>query len=85
MSALVLYWVLIPTWIGLLLYSALALSVYPYARPLLPFWLLLIAILVPPLFPFLLMYLAVALCFLPPPGVLFVQRGRQPVTVTRRL
>ena len=83
MSTLVLYWVLIPAWFGLLLYSALALTVYPYARPLLSFWLLLVAILVPPLFTLLLVYLAFALCFFPPSRIVIVQ-GEVATRGTRR-
>ena len=73
MTTHVVFWVIIPAWIGLFLYSALVLSVYPYARPLFPLWLLFVAIIVPPFFPFLLTYLAFALCFLAPRRVVVVE------------
>ena len=65
-EATVVGWILAPIFLGVLLYMGLALMVWPYARPRLPFALLLLAILVPPLFPFLLVYLLVAVLCLPP-------------------
>ena len=51
-------WIVLPIVLGFMLYSSFVCMVWPYARvsPL-PFWFLLLAILVPPLFPFLLLYL----------------------------
>lgn len=51
-------WIVLPIILGFMLYSSFVCMVWPYARvsPL-PFWLLFLAILVPPLFPFLLLYL----------------------------
>ena len=51
-------WIVLPIILGFMLYSSFVCMAWPYARvsPL-PFWLLFLAILVPPLFPFLLLYL----------------------------
>lgn len=56
-TALLLGWILIPTLLGCFLYTCVALMVWPYARPILPFWLLFVCILFPPFLPFLLFYL----------------------------
>ena len=49
--------IVIPLFLGLMIYLATALFVWPYARPIFPFYWLLLFILVPPLFPFLLLYM----------------------------
>lgn len=74
-------WVLLPVLLGLLFYCAIVLCTWPYARPIVPIWLLFFAILIPPFFPFLLFYLLwFTLLFPvvvePPPP-----RGRQVVLV----
>ena len=57
-SQVPIVWIVLPIVLGFMLYSSFVCMVWPYARvsPL-PFWLLFLAILVPPLFPFLLLYL----------------------------
>lgn len=49
--------IVIPLFLGLMLYLAAALCVWPYARPIFPFGLLLLFILFPPFFPFFLIYM----------------------------
>ena len=66
------FWILFPTTVVVLFYFAASLAVWPYARPLLPLWILLFAILVPPLLPWLLLYLACA----PRPVLVVVEQGR---------
>ena len=60
-----LWWLVVPGVLVSLFYCSAALMVWPYARPILPVWILFFAILIPPLFPFLLLYLAIALCTVP--------------------
>ena len=84
-------WIVVPTLLGVLLYASFALCMWPYARPLFPFWVLFLAILIPPVFPFFLVYL---LCILAattpvarPPVVIVVEpstRGRIQAGTSRR-
>lgn len=73
-------WVVVPVFFGVLLYCALALASWPYARRAVPIWAIVLCIFVPPFFPFLLFYLLlVALAPLAPPVVVVVDaptRGR---------
>lgn len=46
------------------MYLCLALCVWPYARPVLPIWVFLLAVLVPPLLPLLLFYMLWMTCFI---------------------
>lgn len=57
--------VIIPVLFVSLFYFAMALMVWPYARPIIPFGLLLLFVLFPPLFPFLLLYLFFVFAFRP--------------------
>lgn len=57
-TTLALGWIILPVVVGIMLYGAVVLMVWPYARiTAIPFWLILLAILIPPFFPFLLFYL----------------------------
>jgi hypothetical protein len=47
----------VPLFLGLILYITAALCVWPYARPIFPFGLLLLFIIFPPFFPFFLIYM----------------------------
>ena len=60
-------WIFLPIFISILFYSSLVLFTWPYARPVLPIWLLLLAIFFPPLFPFVLLYLLFLVCASEPP------------------
>jgi len=62
-------WVIVPLFLSVIVYMALSLMVWPYARPLMPLTVLLLGLLVPPLFPFLLAYVLVALLCLAPPAL----------------
>jgi len=59
----VVAWIVVPVLLGVLIYATLALFVWPYARPVVSPWLLVLCILIPPLFPFLLVFLMFSLCF----------------------
>lgn len=59
-------WVIVPVALGFLLYSAFLIFMYPYARPLVPFWLLLVGFFLPPFFPVLSIYVLLSLCILSP-------------------
>ena len=59
-------WFIIPVALGFLLYSAFLIFMYPYARPIVPFWLLLVGFLFPPFFPFLSVYVLLTLCAFSP-------------------
>ena len=63
-------WIVVPTVLGVLFYASLALCMWPYARPVLPFYLLLFGILFPPLFPFLFFYVLFAIVLFPRPAYL---------------
>ena len=56
-------WIIVPIILGTLIYMTLALFVWPYARPVVSPWLLILCILVPPFFPFLLFFVLFTLCF----------------------
>ena len=73
-------YILLPAVVGAFFYMALAVCVWPYARPILPLWILLFAIFVPPLFPLVLWYVLVVACFLRPA----VAPVEQPVIVVVR-
>lgn len=51
--------------VALALYATAAAFVWPYARPLVSLWLIVLCIAFPFLFPFLLAYLLVSVCFFP--------------------
>jgi len=73
-------WILLPTLFALFLYFATVLCVWPYARPHIPFFLLLLLVLFPPFFPGLLFYLVVLGCLFVPvtpvaPTVVIVERN----------
>ena len=76
--AALFWWILVPTLLGGALYASAAMCVWPRARPLLPLWLLLPAILLPPLFPLLLFYLLFLFWATPRPVVVV---GASPVSV----
>ena len=57
--------IVIPVLFVSLFYFAIALMVWPYARPIVPFGLLLLFVFFPPLFPFLLFYLLFVFAFRP--------------------
>lgn len=59
----VIAWIVFPIVLGTLLYMALALFVWPYARPIFPLWILLLCIFFPPFFPFLLFYMLIFVAF----------------------
>lgn len=75
-----LAWVIVPIILGLLIYMTLALFVWPYARPVVSPWLLILCILFPPFFPFLLFFVLFTLCF--PPVI--VASGPNQVRVVER-
>ena len=58
--------ILVPVVVGVLLYGALALSTWPYARGVLPLWLLIIGLLLPPSFFPLLFYVLIVWIFFTP-------------------
>lgn len=60
-------WVFLPIFISALFYCSLVLFTWPYARPIIPFWLLIFAVLVPPFFPFLAVYILFLVCLATPP------------------
>lgn len=62
-------WIVLPAVLGVLIYSTAALMLWPYARPIVPPWVILIAILIPPFFPVLLFYLFILACLVPRPVV----------------
>lgn len=76
-------WVLLPILFLSSFYCILAMFTWPYARPIVPLWLLLFVLLIPPLFPFLLFYLFFMFLFYPPypsSRVYLVSRG--PIATT---
>ena len=60
-------WVFLPIFISALFYCSLVLFTWPYARPIIPFWLLIFAVLIPPFFPFLAVYILFLVCIATPP------------------
>ena len=65
-----LLWIVLPgpALMVLLLYLAASVAIWPYARPLLPLWLVIVALL-PPLLPWLALYV---LCCVPRPVLVVV-------------
>ena len=61
-----LLWFILPSFILLLIYTAISFAVWPYARPIMPIWVLILFIFLPPFFPFLLFYLLIFVCLLSP-------------------
>lgn len=61
----VVAWIVVPLILGLLIYATLALFTWPYARARVSPWLLILCILIPPLFPFLLVFVLFTVCFPP--------------------
>jgi hypothetical protein len=61
----------VPIFLGVMFYLSSVLALWPYARPIVPIYLLFLSILVPPLFPLLLVY------------VLFCAVPLRPVTAPR--
>ena len=66
MSEQVILWISIPILLSSLFYCAVVLMTWPYARPLVPLWLLFLCILVPPFFPFLAFYLLFTIVYFSP-------------------
>ena len=48
--------ILIPILFGLFFYATMTVLLWPYARPVVPLWIIVFAILFPPFFPFLVFY-----------------------------
>ena len=59
-------WYVVPIFLATSLYMAAALFTWPYARPLMSLWLLLLAIFIPPFFPVLLIFIVARLICYPP-------------------
>lgn len=59
-------WLVAPIILGATVYVALSLLVYPFARSVMPLWLIFVALFVPILFPMLLAYVVLVLCILGP-------------------
>lgn len=76
----VVVWVTIVSFWVLLFYSLTAMFVWPHARPVFPFGVLLLCILFPPFFPFLLFILLLRLLYGEPTRVVIVE----PAADTRR-
>ena len=77
-------WVVVPVFFGVLLYCAFALASWPYARRVIPLWVIVLCIFVPPFFPFLLFYLLLlALAPLAPPVVVVEAPTRGRIVPTR--
>jgi hypothetical protein len=81
----IVMWFVLPSLFFVLFYGALSFAVWPYARPIVPFWPLILILFFPPMFPFLLFYLFFAFCFVQssvvasidrPPVVVVVERAR---------
>ena len=83
----VLAWIVVPAILGTLLYMTTALAVWPYARPVVTPWVIVLCIIFPPLFPFLLIVLLYTLCLFPPvvsrPEIVVVQTRGYPRAVVR--
>lgn len=60
-------WFILPSILVLLLYTSCVMAMWPYARPLFPFWFIWFFILIPPLFPFFAFYLLIFLCLFAAP------------------
>lgn len=65
-EAHVVGWIVLPVLVGSMLYFALSLMVWPYARPMFPFWILFALLLFPPFFPFVVLYLLYFYCLVGP-------------------
>lgn len=61
----VVAWIVVPTVLAVLLYLLVAMAVWPYARPIVPLSLLLLTLFLPPLLPFLIVYLLLLACLAP--------------------
>ena len=61
-----MWWVFFPALFGTFLYVCTVVAAWPYARAHSPLWLIVIAILVPPILPFLLAYVLLLACLAPP-------------------
>lgn len=77
-----LVWFILPSLFVFLLYTILSFAVWPHARPIVPIWLLLLFIFMPPFLPFLLFYLFIFSFILSPDS--FYQR-RHVIVVTDEL
>ena len=76
-------WFILPSLVGLLIYTACIMAAWPYARPIFPFWLLIFVILIPPFFPFLLFYMLIVICLLSPSPYLYDERPVQVVVLEK--
>jgi hypothetical protein len=76
-------WFILPSLVGLLIYTTCVMAAWPYARPIFPFWLLIFVILIPPFFPFLLFYMLIVICLLSPPPYIYDERPVQVVVVEK--
>ena len=75
----IIVWFVLPLLLGISFYSTLVAFAWPYARLWLSPWLLVVVILFPPFFPFLLLALVVLLCTRPLPLVpVFVSSDAPP-------
>lgn len=80
----VVAWIVVPVILGSLVYMTLALFIWPYARPIVSPWILILCIIFPPLFPFLLFFVFFALCTAPViavPSTVTVQASPQEVYI----
>ena len=87
-------WVVVSIILGTLLYMTAALFVWPYARPIVAPWIILLCILIPPFFPVLLFFIVASFFSVPrtPPvsEVIVVETSRRadvppPRPVPRRI
>ena len=87
----VVTWVLVPVLFSLLLYLTLSMFVWPYARPVVPLWVLLLVLFFPPFLPLLVVYVLLLVAerrppLPPPPPVharIYVVDGPSTTTATR--
>jgi len=77
-------WILISFFLVLSFYSCFAAAVWPYARPFLPVWLILLAFFFPPALFFLAIYILIFALYIPP-TIAVVEKGRGEEFVVRRV
>jgi hypothetical protein len=66
-------WIFAALLLSSLCYASMALAAWPYARPAVPLWLLVLAVLLPPFFPLLLLFVLTRPVVVPQ-AVLVVER-----------
>lgn len=80
-------WIVVPVVLSVLIYASFALFLFPYARPIFSLWIIVFAILFPPMLFILSIYLLALACVATPAvpvETVVVVRDRTPVPIVER-